>query len=356
MRADSLCRQPERMPVHRRSVERVDQLVGQLGPGPWTLAQVRDAGWTTAHVRQAVAEGRLVRPRRGVLALPGVRQDWPAVAASLLRRRAEVVLTRYAGAVVSHETAAALHGLWLPRAENGDVHLISPRPPDRSETGVRVHGSRLPRRHVVDLDGLPATSVARSAVDVARGRSIEDAVVVLDSAARALAITAGVELRQLRRDLGLRAECAARARTEMWSAYRSVRRWPFTVVVRSAIPLLDPASESAFESRSRIRILASELPIPSVAVPVMGASGAWYVADFLWDEWKVIGEADGTGKYGSDPATVRSRLRSERRRQRDLEDAGWVFARWESTEPSRAMLQRIRRTLHDQGWRPVSLG
>lgn len=344
------------MPVHRRSLERVDQLVDRLGPGPWTLAQVRDEGWTAKHIRQAVAEGRLVRPRRGSLALPGPRARPEAGDVPELRRRAEVVLTRYAGAVVSHETAASLHGLWLPRTPSDDVQLISPRPPDRAELGVRVHGSRLPTGQIVDLDGLPLTSVARSAIDVARGRSIEDAVVVLDSAARVMAVGDGVVLKRLRQDLDLRATCAARARAELWYAYRAVRRWPFTVVVRSAIPLLDPASESAFESRSRIRILGSELPTPRIAVSVVGASGTTYFADFVWDEWKVIGEADGTSKYGEDAATVRARLRSERRRQRDLEDAGWVFARWESTEPSSPMLQRIRRILRSQGWTPISLG
>ncbi len=328
----------------------------RLGPGPWTLGEVRAEGWTTAHIRHAVVEGRLERPRRGALALPESVQPSAAVELPRLRRRAEVVLSRYAGAVVSHDTAASLHGLWLPRAAGGDIQLIAPDRPDRAEVGVRVHGSRLPRRQIEDLDGLPVTSVARSAVDVARGRSIEDAVVVLDSAARVLAVRAGVELRRLRHDEDLRASCAEHARAELWAAYRAVRRWPFTVVVRSAIPLLDPASESPLESRSRIRVMSSELPTPRIAVPVVGASGTTYYADFVWDEWRVIGEADGTAKYGEDPVSVRTRLRAERRRQRDLEDAGWVFARWESTEPGRAMLQRIRRALRGQGWIPVSLG
>lgn len=344
------------MPVHRRSLERVDQLVERLGPGPWTLAEVRAEGWTTKHIRQAVAEGRLVRPRRGSLALPDAGRSGSVEDLPRLRRRAEVVLTRYAGAVVSHETAARLHGLWLPRVASSDIHLISPRKPDRVEVGVRVHGSRLPRGQIVDLDGVPVTSVARSAVDVARGRSIEDAVVVLDSAARLLAAEAGAELTGLRHDLSLRAACTEGARSELWAAYRAVRRWPFTVVVRTAIPLLDPASESPLESRSRVRILSSELPAPRTAVPVVGASGTTYYADFVWDGWKVIGEADGTSKYGQDPDTVRARLRAERRRQRDLEDAGWAVVRWESTEPGRAMLQRIRRALAHGGWNPVSLG
>lgn len=321
-----------RVTVHRRSLQRVEQLIHDLGAGPWTVAEVRACGWTYRQIDYAVGSGLLIRPRRGSVARPPGAAS-PASDLVSVRSRARVVLSRYAGGVVSHETAGILHGLWLPRPAPSEVVLISPRRPDRIEQGVRVHGSRLPESQKVLLDGVPSTSCARTAVDVARGRSIEDAVVVLDSAARALAAADGVDLRRLRDDLDLRAAVAAAGKRELWSAYQAVRRWPFTVVVRSAIPLLDPASESAFESRSRIRILGSELPAPRIAVPVVGASGTTYYADFVWDEWKVIGEADGTAKYGDDPLTVRGRLRAERRRQRDLEDAGWTFARWESTEP-----------------------
>ena len=345
------------MRTFQRSLDRLDALVDMLGPGPWTLAEVRGAGWSSAHIRRAVDRGWLVRPRRGALALAGGSIPATGIApAELLRRRAAVVLDRYAGCVVSHSSAAVLHGLWLPQTPTSEVHLISPRRPDRAEPGVRVHGSRIPRDQIVDLRGLPVTSLERTAVDVARGRSLEDAVLVLDGAARAIADQAGIDLRRLRDEPALRSEWSTRARNDLWSAYRAVRRWPFTVVVRTAIPLLDPASESPLESRSRIRIASSNLPEPEIAVPVMGASGRTYVVDFLWRGYRVIGEADGTGKYGEDAATVRARLRAERLRQRDLEDAGWTFARWESTEPARVMVQRIRRTLSDCGWKPVSLG
>lgn len=344
------------MRTYSRSRERLEGLIATRGPGPWTISDVRDAGWTVAHIRRAVARGWLVRPRRGSLALAGSLDLPVSDPVSELRRRATVLLARYVGAVVSHVSAATLHGLWLPRPAGPDVHLISPRRPDREQPGVRVHGSRLPRSQIVDLGGLPVTSVARTAVDVARGRSIEDAVLVLDSAARTLAAQAGVDLRRLRHDLELRRVWTAAARAELWEAYLSVRRWPFTVVVRTAIPLVDPASESPLESRSRIRIASSNLPEPAIARTLVGASGTAYTVDFLWDEYRVIGEADGTGKYGDDPVTVRARLRAERRRQRDLEDAGWTFVRWESTEPWQAIIARIRRTLLSHGWTPASLG
>lgn len=195
------------MRTFRRSLERVDALAELLGPGPWTLSEVRAAGWSTAQIRRAVERGWLVRPRRGALALPGGSTPATGIDPSeLVGRRAAVLLDRYADCVVSHASAAVLHGLWLPHTPGPEVHLISPRRPDRSEPGVRVHGSRLPRHQIVDVRGLPVTSVERTAVDVARGRSIEDAVLVLDSAARALVADAGIDLRRLRDEPVLRSE------------------------------------------------------------------------------------------------------------------------------------------------------
>jgi hypothetical protein len=64
-----------------------------------------------------------------------------------------------------------------------------------------------------------------------------------------------------------------------------------------------------------------------------------------WPERRVLGEADGTGKYGRDEATIRTRLRAERERQRDLEDAGWTVVRWDSRETAKRVTARLARAL-----------
>jgi hypothetical protein len=280
-----------------------------------------------------------------MLALPGPA---PTSVTSVLAH-ARSVLAAYPHAVVSHESAALVHGLWLPALPSGIVHLTASRRPDRVPRGVRVHGSHLPASMVVQQDGVPLTSLMRTAVDIARGRSVERAVVVLDSAVRLHAASCGVDLRCLRHDLQQRREVTEHARRELWAAYATERRWPFTVVVRTAIPLVDAGSESPAESRSRVWIEGSDLPRPTVSTPVTGASGSPYVADFLWEEWRVIGEVDGTAKYGSTEDSVRRSLRAERRRQRDLEDAGYIVVRWEATEAKSVVLARIRRALRAAG-------
>jgi hypothetical protein len=114
--------------------------------------------------------------------------------------------------------------------------------------------------------------------------------------------------------------------------------------VALALPYVDPCSESPFESSSRGRILRSKLPAPELAMPVRGASGKRYYADFLWRQHRLIGEADGWSKYPTGMGT-RDALRAERERQRDLEAAGWRFVRWDPADPPRVMIARIAAAL-----------
>ena len=92
-------------------------------------------------------------------------------------------------------------------------------------------------------------------------------------------------------------------------------------------------------------MVEARIPAPCVAFWVRGASGTWYVADFAWPERMLLGEADGTGKYGRGDREVTDSLRQERRRQRDIEDAGWTFVRWDSTERPATVVARLRHAL-----------
>jgi hypothetical protein len=321
------------------SIDAVARLTADLGPGPWRLRDVRATGWTDAAVRAAMAAGRVVRPRRGVVALPGASDTDPRhdIRAALL------VAGPYA--VVSHDSAVRWHELWQPRLMSPLVHLTVPGEPGRVDRGVRIHRSALPAELVTTTHGWPVTTLARTAADAARGRPLIDAAALVDSAARRiLEVDHGfsprglreTEHREHRRDLVVAA---------LNEAAESVAGWPGSRVLQRAIALVEPLSESAFETWSRVWIHASALPRPEVAFAVQGASGRWYYSDFGWPEHGVLGEADGIGKYGTDPAHVARALRAERLRQRDLEDADWTVMRWDSAEPPRSVLRRLRTAL-----------
>lgn len=73
--------------------------------------------------------------------------------------------------------------------------------------------------------------------------------------------------REQRRELALAA---------LNEAAESVAGWPGSRVLQRAIALVEPSSESAFETWSRVWIGASGLPRPEVAFAVQGTSRRWY--------------------------------------------------------------------------------
>ncbi len=191
--------------------------------------------------------------------------------------------------------------------------------------------------------GIPVTSIARTAVDVARGRDLPSALVILDSAVRMIA-GAGKSATRLRQPEARRQALEAAAPL-LRAAHESVYGWPGSVAVRNALPVIDAGSESAFESWSRGQMLVHSVPTPSVGVPVLGTSGRLYWCDFGWLDRGVVGEADGLSKYGDTSDDVRASLAAERHRQRDIEDAGWRFVRWDTRERPARWIARVLRSL-----------
>lgn len=292
-------------------------------PDPWFPAPDRafrraDAlagGLTADQVRQRVRSGRWVTVRRGWYVPAGLELT-PEL-------RAAVALGRHAsGAVASHLTAAQLHGLPLLRPPGTGVWLTSSaRGSAVARRGVVVAAASLTDAEVVEVGGLPCTSLARTAVDVARRWPLADAVTVLDAALRA-----GLTRDELREAL-LRAD---------W--------WPGAGRARRAVALADARSESPLESLSRVRLHQQRLPAPDRQVEVRLRDGRRRYGDFGWLDHAVIGEADGRTKY-LDLAVVEA----EKRRQADLEEVGLVVVRWGWAEIDRRPAQvagRLRAAFH----------
>ena len=75
----------------------------------------------------------------------------------------------------------------------------------------------------------------------------------------------------------------------------------------------------------------------------MRIRGRTYFADFYWKDQQVVGEADGMSKY-----TDRDVIDDEKRRQGDLQGAGYVVHRWgwpEVRGDARPWLLGLRRLL-----------
>ncbi len=174
-------------------------------------------------------------------------------------------------------------------------------------------------RDRVLVDGLACTTVARTALDVARRRPPHESFVVLDAA------LARVGPRELR---------ATMARLDWIYDLRSLS---------TALGLADPLSESALESMSRGWMHEAGVPRPLLQQRIDTGSGRSYRVDFLWPDATVIGEADGLSKYISIED-----VRAEKRREDDLRRLGYTIVRWTydelMTDPMAVML-RIQRAL-----------
>jgi hypothetical protein len=214
-------------------------------------------------------------------------------------------------AVVSHASAAALHGLPLWGVSLQQVH-ITRRPPARTDSDRRLHShaARLPDQDVVIIGSTPVTGVARTVVDLARTLPFAPALAVADAALRDLGIT--------RADLSAVLEAASGSR-----GIRAARR-----VVAAA----DGRSESIGESRSRAILLQLGLPLPDLQVEVRRADGSLVGrCDFGWRSQRLLGEFDGRVKYGrllrpgQEPGDV---VFAEKRREDALRDEDWGMVRW----------------------------
>ncbi len=289
--------------------------------------------------------------RRGIL-IP--RTTWAAAIGDQQRRWAmSAALMAFPKGHVSHESAAFLLGLpsfAAPAVDSSGipaVHLTRVGAA-RTEGWIRVHGCDTPPQFVTTIDGLAATDLARTSIELAAGRSQRWALAMIDAAMRIAIIShaGSANPREAARDPHERAW--ARRRWREATAPYARHRWVTTV--RRAIDLADPAAESVLESMSRWSIVDSGLPRPECGLPVRGDNGVFYFADMVWEESQVIGEADGLAKYDSREALLKEKVRQEA-----LEAMGWRFVRWgwrEGVTDSSIMVARIGRALSERPRRP----
>ena len=288
-------------------------------------------GLSPREIQAMCRAGELQRVRRGAYATP-----LPNGAGLAERHRRLVRATApqlVDGAVISHGSAAILHGLPVWESAVQRVHVTRDRRGgSRRRAWVEVHGLPLAESEIVPVDGLLATSLARTAVDLARTVTFDRAVAAMD---RALA-------------LGLTAE-------ELAAALSSASRRPGMARARRVAAFADGRAESPGESLSRVRLHELRLPAPELQFDVVDDLG--YLvgrSDFAWVAQRTLGEFDGRVKYGRglDPGdTAENAVYREKLREDALRDLGWQVVRWVWADLSRpqAIADRVRRAFARAG-------
>ena len=288
--------------------------------------QLTDQGYTYAEMARMTRNAELVRVRRGAYAPAGETQADPRLAH--LQLLEATVGQSSTESVVSHASAAVLHGLPIGNDQLGRVHLTRNRKGQgKNRRYVQIHGLSLDDSDVVEVDGLRVTSLARTVLDIACTLRPLLAVPVGDAALRA----------------GLTAEDLAGQLDQSRSRHGIAQ-------ARRTAALLDPRSESPGESMSRVVFAEHRIPVPEPQYEVFDSMGRFVArSDFGWEAWRTLGEFDGKQKYGrlllKPGQTPEDALFEEKRREDLLRDLGWQIVRWiwaDLFAPA-AMLQRLNR-------------
>lgn len=265
------------------------------------------------------SDGEIARRRRSGLwtSVRGRAYVNGAAAAALNRRDhhrllIEATLSKLRRpAVISHLSAAVLHGLPLWSVSLTAVH-VTRTPPAKcdSDRNLICHVCRLGPEEVTVVDGLTVTSPTRTVLDLGRLVGFVPALIAADAALNRILTTPRLLLPGLADMVGTRGS-------------RNAGR---------VVHFADGRSESVGESRSRILLAEARLPPPDLQVPVY-ADGGYFLGrgDFGYREEKVLGEFDGRVKYGRllrPGQSAGDAVFEEKRREDAIRDAGWQVARW----------------------------
>ena len=247
-------------------------------------------GLDPRELRRAQLHGAVVRVRRGVYCS---REIWDAASPRerhLLVIRAVVAVT-HPPLLVAGRSAAAAWGMPFAAAWPDEVSLLTPyQGGGKSEIGVRRTSAGASGATGTTLDDLPITSLARTALDVARALPLPCAVATLDWAMWRKN-PGGVDRAELEAEL-LRAHYA--------------RGGAF---LRHALGLATELSDSVGESMARIGIHLLGFEAPELQVRFADGEGEIF-PDFFWRGASIAGEFDGKVKYTraefsrGDPAEV----------------------------------------------------
>jgi len=272
-----------------------------------SLEQVRACGLSGDQLDRRVRSGRLARLGARVFAVGGAPPSWE-------QQLVAALLDLGPSAVVSHRTAAALHG--FDGYECCPVELTLPRS-GRGVTGPwTVHTTRqLELIDRVQVGGLPATSASRTIIDLAATATIPELERAIDSAVRDGSSSPAFLARRLH-------DLRGRGRRG--------------VVLLDQL-LVDSGGHSDLERRFLALVRSAGLPRPTCQ-RVFRRDGATLArVDFTFEPRPVIVEVSGRRGHSSDAERAR-----DAQRRNELQHLGFVVLEFTNEQVRRHPTMVIR--------------
>ncbi len=229
------------------------------------------------------------------------------------RARAAWLWSRRRG-VIAGRSASALHGAkWIDDRAPAELLYDYRRPP----AGIRTWSDRIGDDDEVELiAGVPVTTSARTALDLACRYPVGAAVAAIDALARATDLPVA-EIETL---------------AERYPGRRGIRR------ARVALALVDPGAESPRETWLRLLLIDAGYPRPRTQIPVHGGAYGELVAvlDMGWEDMKIALEYEGDHHR-----TDRRQFRRDIARYEALPDLGWLTIRVTAEDTHGGILARV---------------
>jgi hypothetical protein len=213
-------------------------------------------------------------------------------------------------------SASALHGAkWVDVTAPLEI-IHSNRNP---LPGIRVRGDDIGEDEVGVIEGIPATTAARTALDIGCWYPRNEAVAAIDALARA------TDLKMPDVDLLV----------QRYPGRRGIRQ------ARATLGLVDAGAQSPKETWLRLLLIKAGLPRPQTQVPVRDEFGNVIAyLDMGWEDVKVAVEYDGD-QHRSD----RRQYTWDIRRLEILELLGWIVIRVVAGDQAADILRRVRSAL-----------
>ena len=262
--------------------------------------------------REALDAGRLTRHElrsRFVAVYPGVYFAAGAQLSARDRAIAAWLWSKRRG-VVSGRSAAAMHGAkWVdPRAPAEILHDNRHAP-----RGIRTWADAIGDDDVTTIDGIPVTTPARTALDMACRYPLDAAVSAIDALANATRLKVA--------DVALLADGNRR------------RGIPHA---RKVLELVDPGAESPKETWLRLLVIRNGFPPPTTQIPVYDDYGVLVaVLDMGWEHIKLA--LDYEGEHHRNPV----RFNKDIRRHDEVTGLGWLDIRVTSRDTEGGIIRQL---------------
>lgn len=215
-------------------------------------------------------------------------------------------------AVVAGQSAAALHGAkWVDSRRPAELLWPNRRPPP----GIHTWSDRVAEDEIDVVAGVPVTTPARTALDLACRYAEGRAVAAIDALANATDLkVADIEM--------IADRCSGR---------RGIRR------ARAVLDLVDPGAESPRETWLRLLVMRHGFPRPQTQIPIYDEYGQLVaVVDLGWEDMTIAMDYDGD--YHRDPV----RFNKDIRRHDDITGLTWTHIRVTSRDTEGGVIRQLQ--------------